>query len=180
VKRLAPLIFVAGLGVLAGCGSSGSSSSATDTVTSGEGVLTKTEFVAKADALCEASRAKQEPLRRELEEVTLKARSEEQGTSLTDGTRRELARMLGRIVAIAEASQSRVQALGVPEAGADQLEAIFQKTESAFESSLAYGAALEQHEDAAAQEIAERANVETRETAVLAERYGFKVCGAQP
>jgi hypothetical protein len=143
-------------------------------------VLTKTEFVAKADALCEASRAKQEPLRRELEEVTLKARSEEQGTSLTDGTRRELARMLGRIVAIAEASQSRVQALGVPEAGADQLEAIFQKTESAFESSLAYGAALEQHEDAAAQEIAERANVETRETAVLAERYGFKVCGAQP
>jgi hypothetical protein len=88
--------------------------------------------------------------------------------------------MLGRIVAIAEASQSRVQALGVPEAGADQLEAIFQKTESAFESSLAYGAALEQHEDAAAQEIAERANVETRETAVLAERYGFKVCGAQP
>lgn len=179
MRSLALLLFAVAL-ILAGCGSSSSESSATDGAASG-GSLTKAEFVAKADALCEDSRAKQGPLRKKVEEVTRKARGEELGSGgITDGTRRELAQTLGKIVATAEASQSRVQALGVPEANADQLEAIFQKTESAFAASLAYGAALEQHEDAKAQAIAEKANGETRETAVLAKQYGFRVCGAQP
>jgi hypothetical protein len=177
VRRLAPLIFVIALAVLAGCGSSGNSSPATG----GEGALTKAEFVARADAICEASKAEQEPLRPKLEEVARRARDEEQGTGgITDGTRRELALALGRIVAMSEASQSQIQALGIPKEGAGQLKAIFQKVESSFESSLAYGAALEQHEDARAQAVAERANTETHETAVLAKQYGFKVCGAQP
>lgn len=131
--------------------------------------------------LCEDSKAKQEPLREKLGEVAQKARGEERGNGgLTDGTRRELAQTLGQVVATAEASLSRVQALGSPKADASQLDSIFRKIESAFEASLAYGAALEQHEDAKAQAIAERANAETRETAILAKRYGFKVCGAQP
>lgn len=52
--------------------------------------------------------------------------------------------------------------------------------ESSFESSLAYGAALEHREDAKAQAVAEKANTETHETAVMAKQYGFEVCGAQP
>lgn len=182
MRRLAPSIFVVALTVLAGCGSSsGDSSSSSDVATSAGGSLTKTEFVAKADALCEASRAKQEPLREKLEEVAQKARGEEQSSEgLTDGTRQELAQTLGQIVAMAEASQSQVQGLGRPKGDAGQLEAIFAKTESAFETSLAYGDALEHHEDAKAQAIAEKANAETRETAALATRYGFEVCGAQP
>jgi hypothetical protein len=181
VRRLALLAVVAALVVPAGCGSSSENSgSATGAATSGEGSLTKSEFVAKADALCEASRARQAPLRKKLEEVTLKARGEDQGGGITDGTRRELAQTLGRVVALAEASQSRIQGLGLPKADEGQLEAIFQKTESAFEASLAYGAALEQHEDAEAQAIAEKANAETGEVAALAKRYGFQVCGTQP
>jgi hypothetical protein len=173
---------VIALVVLAGCGSSsGSSSSATGAATGAEGVLTKAEFVARADAICEATKARQEPLRQKLEEVAQKARGEEQGTGgITDGTRKELAQALGRIVAMSETSQSRIQALGIPKEDTGQLEAIFQKVESSFESSLAYGAALEQHEDARAQAVAEKANTETHETAVLARQYGFKVCGAQP
>lgn len=181
MRRLAPPIFVIALVVLAGCGSSGNSSSATDAAMGGEGSLTKAEFVAKADAICEATKAKQEPLRQKLEEVARKARGEEQGSGgITDGARRELAQALGRIVAMSEASQSQIQALGIPGEDAGQLEALFQKVESSFESSLAYGAALEQHEDAKAQAVAEKANTETHETAVLAKQYGFKVCGAQP
>lgn len=182
MRRLGPLIFVVALGALAGCGSSsGSSSSATDAATGGGGVLTKAEFVARADAICGAAKVKQEPLRRELEEEARKARGEEEGSGgITDGTRRALAQTLGRIVAMSEANQLRIQALGLPEEDAAQLEAIFQKVESSFESSLAYGAALEQHEDAQAQAVAEKANTETHETAVLARQYGFKVCGAQP
>ncbi|MGN6215935.1 MAG: hypothetical protein ACTHN7_03120 [Solirubrobacterales bacterium] len=177
MRRLVPLILVVALVFLAGCGSSsGDSSSATD----GAGSLTRAEFIARADALCEVARAKQEPLRRQLEEVTRRARDEEQGGGLTDSTRRELARTLGRIVAMAEASEAQLQALKFPKADAAQLEAIFQKTESAFGASLAYGAALEQREDAKAQAIAEKANAETGETAALAKRYGFKVCGARP
>jgi len=146
-----------------------------------EGGLTKAEFVAKADALCEATKAKQEPLRQELEEVAGRARGEERGSEgLTDATRTELARTLGRIVAMSEAGQSQIQALGRPREDEGQLEAIFQKVESSFESSLAYGAALMHHEDAKAQAIAERANTETHETAVMAKQYGFEVCGAQP
>ncbi|MGN6276528.1 MAG: hypothetical protein ACTHNP_11470 [Solirubrobacterales bacterium] len=143
-------------------------------------MLTKSEFVAKADAICEATKARQEPLRRELEGAARKARGEEQGGGITDGTRREVAQALGRIVAMSEASQSRIKALGLPEEDAGQLEAIFRKVESSFESSLAYGAALVHHEDAKAQAVAERANTETHETAVMAGQYGFKVCGAQP
>lgn len=153
----------------------------TDRASGGNGLPTKAEFVAKADAICQATKAKQEPLRRELEEAARKARGEERGSGgITDGTRKELARALGRIVAMSEASQSRIQALGVPEEDAGQLEAIFRKVESSFESSRAYGAALEHHEDARAQAVAEKANTETHETAVLAGQYGFKVCGAQP
>lgn len=181
MKRLAPLTFVV-LVVLAGCGSSSSSSSSATDAGAGEaGTLTKAEFVAKADAICEATKAKQEPLRQKVEEVARKARGEEQANGgITDGTRRELAQALGRIVAMSEASQSRIQALGIPQEDAGQLEAIFQKVESSFESSLAYGAALEKHEDAEAQAVAEKANTETHETAELAKQYGFKVCGAQP
>lgn len=182
MRRLAPFVFVIALAVLAGCGaSSGGSSSSTEAGAGGEGALTKAGFVAKADVICEASKAKQEPLRKRLEEVARKARGEEQGSGgITDGTRRELAQALGRIVAMSEAGQSQIQALGIPKEDAGQLEAIFQKVESSFESSLAYGAALEQHEDAKAQAVAEKANTETHETAVLAKQYGFKVCGAQP
>jgi hypothetical protein len=182
VRRLAPLIIAVVLVGLGGCGSSsGDSNSASDAAGSEEGSLTKAEFVVKADALCEASKAKQEPLRKKLEAVTRKARGEEQSDEgLTDGTRRELAETLGRIVAVGESNLSRIQAVGPPKADARQLEAIFQKTESAFGASLAYGAALEHHEDAKAQAIAEKANAETRETAVLAKRYGLKVCGTQP
>lgn len=169
MRRLAPLIFVV---ALAGCGSSSESSNSP---------TAKAEFVAKADAICEATKAKQEPLRQKLEQVARKARGEEQGAGgITDGTRQELAWALGRIVAMSEASQSQVQDLGIPKEDAGQLEAIFQKVESSFESSLAYGAALEQREDAKAQAVAEKANTETHETAVLAKQYGFKVCGAQP
>lgn len=109
MRRLAPLIFLVAL-VLAGCGSSsGGSSSATGAATGGGGELTKAEFVARADAICEATKTKQEPLRRELEQVARKARGEEQGSGgITDGTRRELAQALGRIVAMSEASQSRI------------------------------------------------------------------------
>lgn len=182
MRRLVPLIFVVALVVFAGCGSSsGDSESGTNTATSGEGSLSKAEFLAKADALCEASKAKQEPLRKKLEEVAEKARGEERSSEgLVDGTRKELAQTLGRIVALAETSQSQVQALGRPEGDAGQLEAIFAKTEAAFEASVAYGEALEHHEDAKAQAIAEKANSETQETALLATRYGFKVCGSQP
>lgn len=182
MRHLVALIFVVALTVLVGCGaSSGGSSTSTEAGTGGEGALTKAEFVAKADAICEATKAKQEPLRRKLEEVARRARGEEQGSGgITDGTRKELAQALGRIVAMSEASQWRIQALGIPQEDAGQLEAIFQKVESSFESSLAYGAALEQHDDAKAQAVAEKANTETHETTVLAKQYGFKVCGAQP
>jgi hypothetical protein len=81
---------------------------------------------------------------------------------------------------IALVGLERLQALGAPRADSGRLEAIFRDFESAFVASLAYGAALEAHEDAKAQAIAEKANAETRKTAVLAKRYGFRVCGAQP
>jgi hypothetical protein len=175
------MLFVV-LVALAGCGSSsGTSSSAATGATGAAGSLTTTEFIAQADALCEASKTKQEPLRRQVEELARSAREEEreQG-SISTATRRELAQALTRIVAMAEGSLARVKALGPPSADASQLGAIFKKTESAFASSRAYGTALEHREDAKAQSLAERGNAETQETTALAKRYGFRVCGSQP
>lgn len=181
MRRLAPLVVVA-LIALAGCGSSSvTSSSVTETTAGGEESLTKADFIAKADALCEASKAKQAPLRQNLDELTRRARVEEQSNEgLSDGTRKELSQTLRRIVATTEASLSQVQALGLPQGETVQLETIFEKTESTIEASLAYGRTLENHEDARAQTIAEKGNTETRETAALAKQYGLKVCGSQP
>lgn len=186
MKRLSPLIPILVLAIVAlgGCGSSsstssGGSTSSADTAVGEEGSLTKAEFIAKADALCEASKAKRDPLQAKVEELAQKARGEESATgTVSDGTREELAKTLDRIVAIAEASLSQVQGLGPPETDASQLEAIFQITESAFAQSRAYAEALEGHEDAKAQAIAEKGDAETRETASLANQYGFEVCGA--
>jgi hypothetical protein len=183
VKWLAPLTLVALLVALAGCGSSSSSSStpATDAAASGEATLTKAEFIAKADALCEATKAKGEPLRKKLEELARKVRAEEQSRGgISDSGRRELAQALERIGAIAEAGLRELRALGAPRADATRLEAIFQKSESAFAASNAYAAALENHEDAKAQAVAEKGDAETRETASLAKQYGFKACGSRP
>jgi hypothetical protein len=188
VKRPSLLIFALVLAAVgfSACGSAsstspGGSTSSTDTAASDEGSLSKAEFVARADALCAAAKTKQEPLRTKLGQVARKARGEEreQGT-VSNGTRAELAQTLDQIVAIAEADRSRLEGLGMPQTDAPQLEAIFQKLESAFAVSRAYAAALEAHEDARAQAVAEKGNAETRETASLASRYGFKVCGAQP
>jgi hypothetical protein len=143
VRLSAPVILLVASISLTGCGSSSGSSS-------------KAEFIAKADALCEASKAKQEPLRGNLEATARKARREQEGGGeVSEQTRVELAQTLRRIVTMAEASLSQVQGLGSPEADRDQLETIFQETESAFETSRAYSAALEDHEDAKAQAIAE-------------------------
>jgi hypothetical protein len=188
VRRQTPLILTLVLAVVAlgGCGSasstsSGGSPSSAETAASDGGSLTKAEFIAEADALCEASKAKQESLRTKIERLAQQARGEERSRgTVSDGTRRELAQTLELILASAEAGLSQVQGLGSPKADAGQLETIFQKTESAFAASRAYAAALEGHEDARAQAVAERGNAETRETAGLAKQYGFEVCGAEP
>lgn len=182
MARLALPALVA-LAVLAGCGSSSESSTPTsEGATSAEGSPSRAEFIARADALCAASKAKQAPLRRRVETEARRARAEEEagGGEVSDATRRELALTLKRILAMAETGLSRVRSLEPPAADAEQLEPIFERTESAFDSSRAYGEALEGHEDARAQALAEKGNAETSETAVLAKRYGFRVCGSRP
>ncbi len=185
MKRQTPLILVLAL-ALGGCGSSSSTSpdsstSSSDTTATDGGSLPKAEFIAKADALCAASRAKQEPLRTKVDELAQKARGEEGAAgTVSDNTRVELAETLEQIGAVGEASLSQVQSLGPPDADASRLEPIFQKVESAFAASRAYAAALENHEDAKAQAVAEKASAETQESAALSKQYGFKVCGSEP
>lgn len=145
------------------------------------GTLTKAEFIAEADALCEASKARQETSRAAVAQLAQKARGEEGETgTISDGIRRDLAEALDRVVARAEAGFSEVQSLGPPKADASQLGEILRRTESAFAASRAYAAALENHEDAKAQAVAEKGNAATRDVAGLAKQYGFKVCFSAP
>lgn len=181
-RRATPLLVLplAALGIaLAGCGSSSATSS--DGATSGETSLSKAEFIARADALCEATKAKEEPLRAEIQKLAVKARDEEKATAtVSDGLRGELAETLEQIVATGEAGLSQVEELGTPAEDASQLEAIRQESKSSFAVSDDYAAALENHEDRKAQTIAEQGNAETREAAKLAKQYGFEVCGSVP
>jgi hypothetical protein len=167
---LVPILMVL---ALAGCGSDSSSDE--------EGTLTKAEFIAEADAICEASKARQETLRATVAQLAEKARGEEGKTgTVSDGTRKELADALNRVAAAAEAGFSRVQDLGSPQGDADQLETILGKTEAAFAASRAYAAALVNHEDAEAQAVAEKGNAETVEVTSLAKQYGFAICFSAP
>lgn len=171
---------------LGGCGSdsstsSDSSKSSADASASDEGLPTKAQFIAEADAFCEASKAKQQSSRTNLQQLAQKARGEEGETgTVSDSTRKELAETLERVGAIAEAGFSRVQSLGLPKADASQLETIFRKSESAFAAGRTYAAALENHEDAKAQAVAEKGNADTRDVGGLAKQYGFKVCFSVP
>jgi small-conductance mechanosensitive channel len=157
----------------AGCGSASSTSSAGSTPT-------KAEFIAKGDALCEAAKAKLDPLRATLGKIVQKASAESRDSgTLSDRTRGELARALEQAADINDADLSRFQGLQAPSEDSSQLKAIIQGTESALAESHAYAAALEGHEDAKAQAAAEKYGTEAREIASLEKQYGFKVCGTQ-
>ena len=120
-------------------------------------------------------------MRANLQQLAQKARGEEAKTgTISDSTRKELAEALDQVTAVAEAGFSRIQSLGPPKADASQLETIFRKTESAFAASRAYAAALENHEDAKAQAVAEKGNADTRNVGALAKQYGFEVCFSVP
>jgi len=181
VKRRAPVVLIAVLSLLAlalaGCGSGSSTSSAG----SAPSAATKADFIAAADALCEASKAKLEPWRAKIDRLARTARDEEgaDGT-VSDATRRELAEALEAVVGFSEAHLARVQALATPIADAERLEAIVQKTEAADAEARAYAVALAGHEDAAAEAAAEKGNAETQDAAAMAMRYGFKTCFAAP
>jgi hypothetical protein len=187
MKRLVPFVFLllAALVFLSGCGSSSSGTSSDSTSaadsTSAESSLTKSEFIAKADAGCEAQLAKRKPLQAQLEGLARKARAEEQSKGdISDATRRELAQTFRRLAAIAEAGFSELRALGPPKADAAQLEVIFKLGEASVEIVGAYAAALENHQDAKAQALAEKGDAQTRESEQLSKKYGFKVCGSKP
>lgn len=188
MKRQIPLISILMLVVVAlgGCGSSSSTSSdgsksSAGSSASDERSLTKAEFIVEADALCEASKAKQESLRTNLQQLAQNVRRQERETgTFSDGARKELAEALDRVAAIAETGLSGVQSLGSPKADASQLETIFRKTESALAASRAYAAAVENHEDAKAKAATEKGDADTRDVGGLAKQYGFKVCFSAP
>jgi hypothetical protein len=180
VKRLAPLIIVALALFAAGCGSSGSST--TSEATSGEeGTSEKTAFIAQADSSCEASRKQAEPVQLKIQEAAQLARKEEEGgVGIAGETRQHLIEGLGKLVAISEAGLEEIKGLKAPEEDADQLQAIFEKAEQAFDDTRAYGEALGSGEDAKAQSVAELANAETQKVETLSESYGFTVCNRAP
>jgi hypothetical protein len=184
VRRLVPFVLAAAIALLAGCGSSssGTSSSPTDSGASADAPPTRAEFIAKADAICAAARAKQASLRTKIGELAKTARGEEQSKvgGISDATRRELAEALRQVADIAGSDLPKISAIGPPEADASKLATIFGKLESVLETTRTYAAALETHEDAKAQAVAEQGNAETSESARLAKQYGFEVCGSAP
>ncbi len=179
--RRAPILLILALAlaaaVLVGCGSGGSSTSATSPATS----LTQAEFIAKADALCEAGKAKEESMRGELAKAVASARSEEgsKGT-VTDATRKQLAGVLEQLAATGEADFRQIEEFGTPTEGGAQLEAFFKEATASLAGSRDYAVALLHHEDAKAQSLAEETTGKTQKTSALAHQFGFKVCGGAP
>jgi hypothetical protein len=149
--------------IVAGCGGGGSSSSSGDTSGGEEAALTKKQFVAKADAICEA---KDEELNKEVEKFVKKEGISE-SQKPTQDQENELVEKY--VVPNIQAQGEEIGDLAAPEGDEETIEKIV--------SSLEDGA-QEAEEDP--ESITGGNSTNPFETASKeAQAYGMKVCGSE-
>jgi hypothetical protein len=156
------------VGILAGCGGGGSSSSSER---ESSGALSKTEFIAQADAVCTESQKETAPLRKEAEKI--------EGSSNPESPKNlaSLAEVLEQAGVNAQKEYAELRELRPPAGDEKVIDSMLGKAEEAAAYSLKAAEALEEDELTEFSGIVGTAAPLNERAKAMAEGYGFKVCG---
>lgn len=170
-RNAVALAVFAALVVLGGCGGS-SGETDTETVTVGGGdELTKSEWIAKADAICAQEQRQEKPLKAEFESRRQEPeQSPEQLKALADTTR-ELLRLVSNEV-------GDLRQLQPPAADRETVEEMLMTVDGSVPLGEEFADAIEAGDSAEIEATAQRIEQNSAKGQGLAQGYGLKVCGS--
>jgi hypothetical protein len=154
-KIIGAAALVAVVSVVAACGGSDEGGSS-----DGGAELTKEEYIAAADAICEEANAAQD----ELGEPTTEA---------------EFLELVPQNIAIAEDQMDKLEALVPPAADAETLNGAFKLLRQQIDLIQQYVDAIEAGDTATADDLSGQIDAIQAEADQVAIDYGMKVCGAE-
>jgi rubrerythrin len=174
VKARPALVIVAtalALAFLAGCGGGGDSTGASSSASAETGrpaELTKAEFIAQADGICEATNESEEPLQKEFEQLQ-NAKGPHAET--------ELGESMTALASAGQGETKEIRALVPPKKDAAEIKQILDSEEAALSTAAEAAAALEEGEPETFYGLLEAISAKSAAAQGYAEGYGLKVCG---
>jgi hypothetical protein len=173
VKTRTALVIVAALALalLAGCGGSGDStggSASTSAEPAGATELSKAEFIAQADGICEAANKSEAPLQKKFE-----------GLQNAEGpnAEAELGESMTALASAGQAETKEIRALVPPKKDAAEVKRILDSEDAALATAAEAATALEEGKPEAFYGLLEAISAKSAVAQGFAEGYGLKVCG---
>lgn len=175
MRRYLLPIFILGILALAGCGGSSddpSDPTSTETAAGTQGEsLSKTEYIAEADQICKKAQ----------EDA---ASMESQFTQLSEGISnpkqaKELADLLGELTAHTKREVAQLKALEPPPADAEVVNSFFAAVEDRIATGEDFADAVEDGDQSRVNSLNKQGSSQRTKSTSIAQRYGFKVCGAE-
>ncbi len=163
---------------LAGCGST--TSPAANAGAKGQAPLSKTEFIAEADAICKAFDSKLRPAVASLERLSESVSGDVEKLFEASETSADIRKVVvgtqRKIATLSEMTLLKIRALGPPPSDARTLEAMLEAAESSIELRREVAVSVENGEGDRALSIIEQ-DAGASESYRLGQRFGFEVCG---
>jgi hypothetical protein len=163
-----PILLMCAIGalVLPGCGSSSDDSGAT---AGGGESLSKSEFIAQADQVCESAREEAKSLEAQLGDLA-KAKNSKEFNEFADVVRQLTDQVTSEIAELRE--------LAPPFVDSGAVENFLSLIEERAVTGEEFANALEDGNQANASSLSEKASATNAKAAAIAKELGFKVCGA--
>jgi rubrerythrin len=171
--RLSLIVVAAVLAValLGGCGGGGDStggSGSTSAEPTGSTPLSKAEFIAQADGICEAANESQAPLQKKFE-----------GLQKAEGpnAEQELGESMTALASAGQAETKEIRALVPPKKDAAEVKRLLDSEEAALATATEAATALEEGKAETFYGLVEAISAKSAVAQGFAEGYGLKVCG---
>lgn len=172
-RRLRPAVGLAvGLAVLmlSGCGSSGTSTATGHTSSaafSAKAAISKTQFVARAEAICRTLNAQEKPLRERQESL--------KGLP-ADTTAAKFVSLVNQVVVLSRAAEAKLQALPRPAGDAQAIETLLTGFSDETTDATAIAKAASNQESTPGEDAEDALKRAVEGISTLANTYGMKNC----
>jgi hypothetical protein len=167
-RSLVPLLIISAGFLAAGCGGSSSSSTKTVTVQQSE-PLTKAQFIAQADAICQASQEDIQPLATRYRKVAKAARRSDQFQEVAD--------VLHQLTGRAKEELTQLRELEPPTADQEVINNLLTTVDSQVTITDIYAEAVENEDQSQISTLADQITSVSAKARGMAQGYGLKVCG---